>query len=274
MRERLPLPDGHRAALLVGFDVDAETMWTSKDPRSADRIGVLSHGRYEIEVGLPLILDMLDRQQLKATFFVPGWVADEHPDAIRELHTRGHELAHHGYLHDSMDGATRERELEVLHQGIASLERITGERPVGYRAPMYDVNEHTWELLRQEGFLYSSNMMDTLWPYAHDGDGPPLVELPVQWLLDDGPYYLLAYYPLNYRQVYAPETVLSIWQQEFDGIHGLGGTMTLTLHPQITGRPSRLAALERLLDHVRSLPGVWLPTHRELAEACLAASGR
>jgi peptidoglycan/xylan/chitin deacetylase (PgdA/CDA1 family) len=274
MVDRLSWPDGVQAALLVGFDVDAETMWTSKDPRSAERPGVLSHGRYEIEVGLPLILDMLDRQDLKATFFVPGWVADNHPDAVRELHVRGHEIAHHGYLHDSMDGVTREYELDVIRRGTAAIERIIGSRPVGYRAPMYDVNAHTWDLLRDEGFLYSSNMMDTVWPYRHEGAGAPLVELPVQWMFDDGPYYLLAFYPLNYRQIYPPDQVLSIWREEWDGLHELGGLMTMTLHPQITGRPSRLAALERLLDHVRAFPGVWLPTHRELAEACLAASRR
>jgi peptidoglycan/xylan/chitin deacetylase (PgdA/CDA1 family) len=272
MRRRLPWPEGVSSALLIGFDVDAETMWTSKDPRSVNRPSVLSHGQYEIEVGLPLILDMLDRKELKSTFFVPGWVADTHPAAIEQLHARGHEIAHHGYLHDSMDGFSRERELEVIQQASASIERITGKRPVGYRAPLYDVNPHTWDLLRDEGFLYSSNMMDTAWPYLHDGEGSDLVELPVQWMLDDGPYYLVAYHPLNYRQVYAPETVISIWRQEFEGIHGLGGAMTLTLHPQLTGRPSRLAALERLIDEVREFPGVWMPTHAELASGCLAAA--
>jgi peptidoglycan/xylan/chitin deacetylase (PgdA/CDA1 family) len=271
MTSRLPLPEGVQAGLLVGFDVDAETMWTSKDPRSSERPAVLSHGRYEIEVGLPLILDMLDRQELKSTFFVPGWVADHHPATVEQLHARGHEVAHHGYLHESMDGATRERELEVLLQGSAAIERVTGIRPVGYRAPLYDVNPHTWELLRANGFLYSSNMMNSIWPYAHDGDGGDLVELPVQWMLDDGPYYLLSFHPLNYRQVYAPATVVSIWQDEFEGIHELGGVMTLTLHPQLTGRPSRLRALERFIEHARARPGVWMPTHGELASACLAA---
>jgi peptidoglycan/xylan/chitin deacetylase (PgdA/CDA1 family) len=268
MRNRLPLPDGYRSALLIGFDVDAETMWTSKDPQSVHRPSVLSHGRYEIEVGLPLILDLLDRKELRSTFFVPGWVADEHPATIAEIHARGHEIAHHGYLHDSMDGKSLEDELAVIRQGSAAIERATGERPVGYRAPLYDVNPHTWDLLRREGFLYSSNMMDSIWPYLHDGGPQPLVELPVNWMLDDGPYYLIAFHPLNYRQVYAPDTVISIWQDEFHGLHELGGVMTLTLHPQLTGRPSRLAALERLIDHVRGYDGVWLPTHAELASAC------
>jgi peptidoglycan/xylan/chitin deacetylase (PgdA/CDA1 family) len=272
MGSRLSLPDGVEAALLIGFDVDAETMWTSKDPRNADRPAVLSHGRYEIEVGLPLILDMLDRKAFKATFFVPGWVADHHPAMIEQLHARGHEIAHHGYLHDSMDGASREHELGMIRQGVEAIERITGRRPVGYRAPLYDVNAHTWDLLRDEGFRYSSNMMDSIWPYRHDGEGAPLVELPVQWMLDDGPYYLVAFHPLNYRQVYAPDTVLSIWRDEFRALHPLNGVMTLTLHPQLTGRPSRLAVLERLIDDARSLPGVWLPTHAELASACLAAT--
>lgn len=272
MHKRLPLPDGVQAALLISFDVDAETMWTSKDPRNANHPAVLSHGRYDIEVGLPLILDMLDRQELRATFFVPGWVADNHPAAIAQLHERGHELAHHGYLHDGMHGAERVHELDVIRQGITALEKITGTRPLGYRSPMYEINPHTWGLLRDEGFLYSSNMMDSIWPYLHDGGSEPLVELPVQWMFDDGPYYLVSNHPPNYRQVYDPDTVVKIWTDEFRGLHPLGGIMTLTLHPQITGRPSRLAALERVIDDVRSYPNVWMPTHGELARACLPSA--
>jgi peptidoglycan-N-acetylglucosamine deacetylase len=272
MNKRLALPNGVQAALLISFDVDAETMWTSKDPRNADRPAVLSHGRYDIEVGLPLILDMLDRNELCATFFVPGWVADNHPAAIEQLHARGHEIAHHGYLHDGMHGADRAYELEVIRQGITALEKITGTRPLGYRSPMYEINLHTWDLLRDEGFLYSSNMMDSIWPYLHDGGPQPLVELPVQWMLDDGPYYLVSNHPPNHRQVYASDTVVGIWTDEFRGMHPLGGVMTLTLHPQITGRPSRLAALERVIDNARSYANVWLPTHGELAKACLGGA--
>jgi peptidoglycan/xylan/chitin deacetylase (PgdA/CDA1 family) len=274
MSRRLPWPDGVQSALLVGFDVDAETMWTSRDPQNAQRPSVLSQGRYEIEVGLGLILDLLDRKELKSTFFVPGWVADTHPAAIERLHARGHEIGHHGYLHDSMDGRSAVDELAVIQQGAAALERVTGSRPVGYRAPLFDVNPHTWDLLRGEGIRYSSNMMDSIWPYLHDGGPQPLVELPINWMLDDGPYYLVSFHPPNYRQVYAPSTVLSIWQEEFRGLHEQGGVMTLILHPQLTGRPSRLAALEQLIDYARTLPGVWLPTHAELVTACLAADAR
>jgi peptidoglycan/xylan/chitin deacetylase (PgdA/CDA1 family) len=271
MRQRLPWPEGVQSALCLTFDLDAETMWTSSDARSVGRPVVMSQGRYDVEVGLPLVLGLLERNELHATFFVPGWVADEHPREVATIVEAGHELGHHGYLHDSMDGVSRDRELEVLLQGIEALERISGVRPVGYRAPLFDLNDHTWELLREHGFLYSSNLMDSLWPSVHDGE-PALVEIPVQWLLDDGPYYLFNRYPMNYRQMFPPSAVLDVWRDELDGIHRLGGVMNLTLHPQLSGRPARLNVLQALVDQALAL-GCWLPTLGEVGRGCLDARG-
>jgi peptidoglycan/xylan/chitin deacetylase (PgdA/CDA1 family) len=271
-REPLQWPPGVSAAVCLTFDVDAETMWSSRDARNLERPSVLSQAYYEIGVGLPLVLDLLDRNDLHSTFFVPGWVAEQHPDAIAEISRRGHDVAHHGYLHDPMDGWPEDRERDALRAGVGAIERAVGERPVGYRAPLYGVNSHTWRLLREEGFSYSSNMMDALHPYLHDGGPEPLVEVPVHWLLDDGPYYLMSFHPPNYRQMIEPATVIAGWQEELAGIHEAGGVLTLTLHPQLTGRPSRLRALQRFIDHARGYEGIWLPTMRELSEACRGAA--
>jgi peptidoglycan/xylan/chitin deacetylase (PgdA/CDA1 family) len=272
-RRPLPWPAGVRAAMCVTFDVDAETMWTSRDAQNWERPGVLSQADYEIGVGLGLIMDMLERKELRSTFFVPGWVAEQHRDVIAEVHQRGHEVAHHGYLHDPMDGWSIDRERDAIRAGVTAIEQATASRPIGYRAPLYGVNAHTWTLLREEGFSYSSNMMDALHPYLHDGGPELLVEVPVHWLLDDGPYYLLSFHPPNHRQMIKPETVIEGWREELAGVYELGGVLTLTLHPQLTGRPSRLRALDRFIDHARSYESLWLPTMRELSDACRAATG-
>ena len=220
------------------------------------RPSVTSQATYEIDVGIPLLLEMLRRNELATTFFVPGWVAERHPQTVAAICESGHEIGHHGYLHDTMDGATREREHEVLVEEINALERVSGLRPTGYRAPLFDVNDHTWELLRQEGFLYSSNLMNSIWPTLHVGE-PPLVEIPVQWLLDDAQYYLVKRYPPNHRQPCSPGTVVDIWTREFQATHALGGATTIALHPQLSGRPSRIPVLQTLIDTARELSGTW-----------------
>lgn len=257
-------PDGMASAVCLTFDLDAETMWLSRDPANADRISVLSQGAYGPKVGLPLILDFLDANNLKVTFFVPGWTAEVYPAAVAEIHRRGHEVAHHGYLHEPLEGRSRAEEDDILVRTSQILSGITGEHPVGYRAPLFEITRETLGLLLEHGFLYSSNLMDTLWPYVHSGKSP-LVEIPVSWLLDDGPFFAFGYHPPLYRQIFPPAAVLSAWKDEFRGVHVLGGAYTLTLHPQLSGRPSRLLMLQELVDYMRSFHGVWFTRCAELA---------
>jgi peptidoglycan-N-acetylglucosamine deacetylase len=268
---RLTWPAGVRAALCLTWDIDAETMWTSRDPANELRPSVISQARYETEVGVPLVLDFLRRNDLEATFFMPGIVVERHPHVATAIAAAGHELAHHGYTHDSLDGTSRQDERAALVRGSAAIEAVTGRRPSGYRAPLFDVNPHTFELLTELGFAYSSNLMDSLWPYVHGGPAGDLVEVPVQWFLDDGLYYLYSNHPPNYRQIFPPAMVIDGWIDEVEAVHQLGGVVTLTLHPQLSGRPSRLAALDRLIDKTRALPGVWMPTLARLAAECQRA---
>jgi peptidoglycan/xylan/chitin deacetylase (PgdA/CDA1 family) len=257
-------PRGVRAAVCLTFDLDAETAWISRDPDNLHRLAVMSQGAYGPKVGVPLILDLLERNDLRATFFVPGWTAERYPDVVAEIHGRGHEVGHHGYLHEALEGRSRDEEEAILVKTLGILEQITGERPVGYRAPRYEITHETTALLRQHGFLYASNLQDTLWPYLHAGT-PPLVELPTTWILDDGPFFAFGIRPPLYRQIFPPAAVLSAWQDEFRGMHGVGGAYTLILHPQYIGRPSRLLMLQALLDYIGTFPGVWITHGRELA---------
>jgi peptidoglycan/xylan/chitin deacetylase (PgdA/CDA1 family) len=257
-------PRGVASAVCLTFDLDAETAWISRDPENLHRLAVMSQGAYGPKVGVPLLLDLLDRNDLRATFFVPGWTAERYPDVVAEIHRRGHEVGHHGYLHEALEGRSRDEEEEILVKTAGILQGITGERPVGYRAPRYEITHETTALLRRHGFLYASNLQDTLWPYLHAG-APPLVELPTTWIFDDGPFFAFGIRPPLYRQIFPPAAVLSTWKDEIRGIHALGGASTLILHPQYIGRPSRVLMLQELLDHVRTFPGAWLTHGRELA---------
>ncbi|HZS34158.1 MAG TPA: polysaccharide deacetylase family protein [Methylomirabilota bacterium] len=264
VRPPITWPRGVQAALCLTFDLDAETAWISRDPENLHRLAVMSQGAYGPKVGVPLLLDFLDRHALRATFFVPGWTAERYPDVVAEVHRRGHEIGHHGYLHEPLEGRSRDEEEEILRRGVQILEGITGERPVGYRAPRYEITRETIGLLRTHGFRYASNLQDTLWPYLHPGT-PALVELPTTWIFDDGPYFAYGIRPPLYRQIYPPAAVLSTWTEELRGMHAVGGAVTLILHPQFIGRPSRVVMLEALVEYARTLPGVWLTHGRELA---------
>jgi len=269
IRPPIHWPPGVRSAVCISFDLDAETAWISRDPANLDRLSVMSQGAYGPKVGVPLILDFLDRNRISSTFFVPGWTAERWPDVVAEIHRRGHEIGHHGYLHEALEGKTREEEEAILTGSARILASITGTPPIGYRAPLYEITAATAGLLRAHGFLYASNLQDSLWPYRYPG-APPLVELPVTWILDDGPFFAFGLRPNLYRQIFPPSAVLSVWREEFRGIHDVGGLTMLILHPQYTGRPSRLRMLQELVDDMRAAEGVWFTTGAELARYALS----
>ena len=268
MKPPITWPRGVKSAVSITFDLDAETAWISRDPANIDRLSVMSQGAYGPKVGVPLILDFLDRNQMKSTFFVPGWTAEHWPDVVAEIHRRGHEIGHHGYLHEALEGKSREEEEAILTGSSKILADITGLRPVGYRAPLYEITHETTGLLAKHGFLYASNLQDSLWPYRHAG-APSLVELPASWILDDGPFFAFGLRPNLYRQIFSPSAVLSVWRDEFRGIHGVGGLTMLILHPQYTGRPSRLNMLQQLVDEMRDAGDVWFVNGVELARYAL-----
>jgi len=269
MRAPITWPPGVRSAACLTFDLDAETAWISRDPANIDRLSVMSQGAYGPKVGVPLILDFLDRNRITSTFFVPGWTAERWPEVVAEIHRRGHEIGHHGYLHEALEGKTRDQEEEILTGSARILAGITGARPIGYRAPLYEITHETIDLLRKHGFIYASNLQESLWPYLHQGT-PGVVELPATWILDDGPFFAFGLRPNLYRQIFPPSAVLSVWRDEFRGIHDVGGVTMLILHPQYTGRPSRLAMLQTLVDEVRAADGVWVTHGAELARYALS----
>jgi peptidoglycan-N-acetylglucosamine deacetylase len=242
---------------MLTFDVDGETLWLNRDPQNAERPVTLSQGRYGPVTGVPKILKVLQRYGISATFFVPGWIAEHHPDVIRAVAAAGHEIGHHGYMHEWLTRVDPSQEEPILLKGIEAIERVVGERPVGYRAPAWETTPRTIGLLETHGFAYSSNMMDADGPYLHQVDGRPsrVIELPVEWTLDDTSLYLYSL-QLPSAKLTPNEQVLSLWCGSFDGLYRDGQSCVHTMHPQITGRSYRLLALEAFIEHVLSKENV------------------
>ena len=261
-------PDGVRAAALFTFDVDAEAVLLSDRPEVASYLDVVAHQRYGPRTAVPRILRMFDRLGLRTTFFVPGWVAETYADEARAIRDAGHEIGHHGYLHESVRGVDEATEVSYLVRGLEALDAVLGVRPTGYRPPGWDMNFGTPALLARHGFRYDSALMDADHPYrlaVSAGPGAPtLIELPVHWSLDDWNRY--NYIPgISANVIGRPSQVCDAWAEELEAIVRVGGLFVLTMHPFITGRPARLAAVERLIERTRAMGGVWLPTGDELA---------
>src|SRR3984893_2284405 len=136
MKPPITWPRGVKSAVSITFDLDAETAWISRDPANIKRLSVMSQGAYGPKVGVPLILDFLDRNQMKSTFFVPGWTAERWPDVVAEIHRRGHEIGHHGYLHEALEGKSREEEEEIHTRSSQILPDQTRVRAGGYSATL------------------------------------------------------------------------------------------------------------------------------------------
>ena len=253
-------PDGYKCAVVLTFDLDAETLWTSRNEESWKSPRILSCGAYGPNEGVPRLLDLLDRFGVFGTFFIPGWVIENHAEVVRNIHERGHEIAYHGYLHECNVDISREEDVKLVEKCEGIIEGISGERPVGHRSPMGEMPPHTLEMLYERGYLYSSNMMDRDVPYFHQVENKKidLVELPTDSLYDDSSHYFFTLQSPPRRPIASPRTVLEIWKSEFDGLYEEGKYLNLIIHPQISGRVSRVKALEELIRHMKSREGTWI----------------
>lgn len=262
-------PNGHTSAAAFTFDVDAESAVLWGQPGSAARMSVLSHQAYGPLVGVPRILDLLDRHGIRSTFFVPGYTADRYPGVVRDIVAAGHEVGHHGYLHEQPSALDLDSEAQALDRGLDALERVAGVRPLGYRAPMWDLSWRTPALLAERGFLYDSSLMDADVPYelaTKPGAPESIVEIPIQWALDDWEQYCFLPDLSGSGLIETPAKARELWQAEFEGLRSVGGCWVLTNHPFLSGRPSRAAELDSLMGHVCGASDVWTASLVEIAE--------
>ncbi|AMJ60978.1 polysaccharide deacetylase family protein [Bosea sp. PAMC 26642] len=265
-----PWPNGNRCAVFPAFDVDAETAWLQYDPKNTDRLVTLSFGGYEERVGVPKILDYLRSVEIKATFFIPGWVVDVHPKMCEAIVKDGHEVGHHGYSHKRPDPDDFSVDKEEIDKTFESFRRILGVVPVGYRAPSGENYDELLAYLRDKGIAYSSSFRDDIRPYRHtlrDGSKGP-VELPVNMSFDDWLYGLSQRF--SPRPMFPKEHVLSIWNDELDQTREWGGLVSMVMHPQVSGRPMRLGIMRDFLARARDYGDVWIATGKEIAEHFVA----
>jgi len=253
-------PNGARVAVCLSFDVDNESL------QIANPLPVpVSGGEYGATTSVPRILDVLDRQKIPATFFMPAMSIVLHPEMVAAiLKTNRNEIGVHGWVHEvwpDLKDATEEERL--LNQSINYLAKATGKRPVGIRAPNSGFSPYTIGLIRKAGFLYDSSLLAMDEPYEVVSNGQPtgLVELPINQIANDYPYYGED----ADGAIPSPEAVFQIFKAEFDMAYQERTLFVLTQHPHVSGHRSRIVELERLIAYMKSKPGVWFATMEQAA---------
>ena len=254
-------PGGARVAVLLSFDVDNDTIAVARSAEPS--IGAMSQGEYGARVGLRRVVDLLDRHEIPASFFIPAVSLVLRPDMVGVIQASGrHEFGVHGWIHELNSALDAETERSLVVRAVDYLEQATGSRPVGYRAPSWDFSPNTLDIIRELGFLYDSSLMADDRPYELLQNGEPtgVVELPVEWILDDAPL-------MNPRgdRYTPPRDLLQVYIDEFDKAYEEGTMFLLTMHPHVIGHRSRMVILEALIDHILARGDVWFATHEQAA---------
>jgi peptidoglycan/xylan/chitin deacetylase (PgdA/CDA1 family) len=248
--------------------MDAEAAVLTTDINSVNRMSPMSHQAYGPLAGVPRILDLLARSNVRATFFVPGYSAHRYPSVVRGIAEAGHEIAHHSYFHENTIGMDASTEADMIDLGLEALWDVAGVRPAGYRAPMWEMTYNTPRLLAERGFLYDSSLMDSDHPYrlAVAGGEASFIEIPAFWGLDDWEQYAFLPDLIGSGVIESPAKALEMWTLELEAMHAIGAAFVLTCHPFLSGRPARARALELLISKMAALPGLWITTVGEVAK--------
>jgi len=216
---------------------------------------------YETRVAIWRILRVFDKYAAKTTFFATAKTLETSPDAAKEIVKRGHEICSHGYRWIEHFTLTREEEREVIRKAVASIEELTGQRPLGWycREP----SENTIELLVEEGgFLYDSDIYNDDLPYYVNVKGRNFLLIPYTPDTNDFHYFSNRF--SNSEEFY------QYLKDSFDTLYAEGREnpkmMNVGLHVRISGRPGRTVAVDKFLRYVRSKPKVWIARRIDIAK--------
>ncbi|MEZ5815661.1 MAG: polysaccharide deacetylase [Hyphomicrobiaceae bacterium] len=254
---------GARCAIALSFDSDHETSELRDGGKS---IGRMSWGQYGNRVGVPRILSLLAKHEVKATFYVPAVVALLHPDEQRRIVGEGHEIGIHGWIHELNSVLPYEAERDLMLRSAEVLEKVSGQRPVGLRTPSWDFSPNTLRIEKEMGLAYDSSLMadEDCYELLLDGEATGIVELPVEWVRDDAVYFMMNRFQ-SLRPYTPPSDVLDIFRRELDAAYDEGGIFQLTCHPHIIGYRSRIWIVEEIIRHAKAKGDVWFATHADIA---------
>ncbi len=270
--EKIKWPHNKQCAVMLSFDLDGNTIWKNGNKFIKDGekfIRSVSVGEYGPKRAIVRLLDMLDKHDLKTTFFIPAQVVLDYPHIAREIDQRGHEIGHHGFHHERYVDLTPEEQVEVLNKSQEVFLQTFSKKAVGYRTPSGDWSQETAKILYEQGFLYSSSMRGDDRPYRTiiDNVETDFIEMAPKWDLDDFVqlgYNLYPAEPSGQDRIAGIEQVFENFKQEFDGYYREGLCFVIQCHPQVIGSPGSLLMYERLIKHIKQ-HDVWFAQGHEIA---------
>lgn len=267
----LPWPNGARCACCVTFDMDADSLVHLEHPAdSYRRASAVSMLQYGPTIGVPRIVETYRRLGIRQTFFIPAWCIETYPAAVEAILKGGHEIGHHGYIHENPVHQSREEQAGWMDRAIEVIVKATGQRPRGWRAPLYNFSDHSAGLLVERGFRYDASLMGDDIPYLIEAGRGSLVEIPSHWGLDDWPQYVQSM-DLDYMMpIRAPEAGWMPFMQEFEAAYRHGGLWVPVVHPFATGRLARWEVVARFLEDVLARGDVWFAPMEDIAAHVLS----
>jgi peptidoglycan/xylan/chitin deacetylase (PgdA/CDA1 family) len=264
-------PQGKRMAFVVSVDFFDVNAILTQEPRMAGREKSLSVWQYGARRGVDRLLQVFDEFKLAASWFVPGRVALDHRELVQRIHRAGHEIGNATFGCEDFERLSLAQQQASLQSAQAALTEVTGEAPVGFRAPFGNWAPGFTQQLRDAGIEWSSSWRGDDRPYFHPttlASGRPLIEVPLHYELEDEPYFAFNLYPpvpVGQPRIASYREVVANWKQDFAGFHRFGLCLPLRLHPEIIGTAGRIDLLREFLDTVLSRDDVWAATGREVA---------
>jgi len=269
-----------RHIVCLTFDFDTQSGFIARGMTTPTP---LSRGEFGL-TGARRILDLLQANGIRSTWFIPGFTIESHPAACAAVVEKGHEVAHHSWAHVPPANQSRAEEEADLMRANTAIERLTGKKARGYRSPSWDLSDSTIGLLIAHGFLYDSSLMGAdYWPYrARRGDraelGKPfvrgeetaLIEMPISWSLDDYPHFEFVRTPTTVLPgLQSARVMMENWLDEFRYMkrHVDWGILTYTMHPFVIGRGYRMLALEDLVEKLAAESAVFMTMEDAAREA-------
>lgn len=282
-----------------GVDIDAVAGWLGSYG-GEDSPDDISRGLFAGEMGIPRLLKLFKKYHLPATWFAPGHSIETFPEQMKMIVDAGHEVGAHGYSHENPIAMSAKQEEDVLLKSIELIKDLTGKTPTGYVAPWWEFSNITNELLLKHGFKYDHSLMhNDFTPYfvrvgdswskidysleAKDWMKPlirgvetDLVEIPANWYLDDLPPMMFIKKSPNSFGFVSPHDIGQMWIDQFDWVYREMdyAVFSMTIHPDVSGRPQVLLMHEKIIEHINKHEGVRWVTFNEIADDFLKRSPR
>ncbi|KAL3466957.1 hypothetical protein BJX64DRAFT_204859 [Aspergillus heterothallicus] len=292
-----------RIQVLLSVDFDAVSGFLGTGASPTNGLSEFSSGYFAGQVGVPRLLRLFKKHDIasRVTWFVPGHSMESFPEQTKAIVDSGAEIGCHGYAHEGATQLTEVQERDVIERCVQLATELTGKKPAGWRAPLYQLREHTVQVLEDLGFLYDTSLTHhdsfpyflqltqtpkpidfspsvsaASWMHPLPPPNPrtpsTLVEIPCNWYMEDMTPMQFLPAAANSHGFVSPETIEQNWKARFEYLYNetIDGetqdfVFPLVLHPDTSGMAHVIGMIERVIVWLKGQKGVEFVTFGECA---------